>query len=145
VLLPNAPLLERALEDDVERRKIERLGEEVLRPFAHGLHGEIDRPVRGEDDDRHAGVDLAELGQELEGVPVGERVIDDRHVRTNGAKRLLGRLTAIRFRDGEAAPFQEIANAEARPRMVVDDQHSFRHESPLSTPIIRITRAEAEP
>ena len=120
-LLPLA--LEEALDDDQERRQLDGLGQELVRALLHRPHGEVDRRVAGQDDDRHRGVDLADAGQQVEGGPVGQHVVEDHGVGVPLAHRLLGGGDGVGLVDLQALALEEVAHAEADARLVVDDQY----------------------
>ena len=65
-------LLERAVDQQQQMIGIDRLGEEVERPFLHRRDGVLDAAVGGHDDDRHVGVDFLRRAQHAEAVAVGQ-------------------------------------------------------------------------
>ena len=122
LLLPVALVLEQPLEDHGQGLQLDRLRQELLRALLDRLDREVDRAVRGEDDDGHRGVQLPEAREQLERVAVRQRVVDDRDVRRRLAERRLGLGAALRLDDVESPAPQEVADAEAHRRLVVDEQ-----------------------
>ena len=79
--LPAALRVERAVEDDQQRRQLDRLRQELLRPFLDGADRELDAGVRGEHDDGDRGIDRFELRQQIERGAVAQFVVEDDRVR----------------------------------------------------------------
>ena len=65
----------------VQFLQVERLEQVVVRPLPHRLDGRIGRPDHGDKDDRDAGVDLAELPQDVQAGLVGQAQVEENDVR----------------------------------------------------------------
>jgi hypothetical protein len=94
--------------------------------------GEVDRGVAGQDHDGQARVDLADPRQQLERGAVGQHVVEHERVRMLLAHEALRGGCGVGLFDLEALALEEIADAEADPGLVVDDQdlgHSRRAPS----------------
>jgi hypothetical protein len=118
-----AMLLECLGYDREQRGKIAGLGEEVLGPLANRAHGEVDRRLPGQDDERcRRGCGLEVLDQ-IERRSVGEKVIGEHDIEARGRQHLLrGRHRPAR-RHVQTGMGQVIADGDANDGLVVDQQN----------------------
>src|ERR1043165_8404016 len=91
--------LQQTLEDNEQRRQFERLGQKLFGAFFNRTHGQIDRAVRRQHQQRSSRVDLFETRQQIERGAVRQHVVGDYYIRSRGAKNVLGVLTAFAPRD----------------------------------------------
>ena len=83
--------LQRLAEYAVQFLQVERFAQVIVRPLPHRFDGRIGRPDDGDQDDRDAGVDLAELLQDVQAGLVGQAQVEENNVWPNvGALEALG-------------------------------------------------------
>ena len=70
-------LRERALDQQQQMIGIDRLGEEVERPFLHRRDRVLDAAVRGHHDDRQLGIEFLRRAQHAEAVALGQPQIGE--------------------------------------------------------------------
>src|SRR5262252_8959305 len=127
-------VLDDALDDERERRQLDRLREELLRALLHGHHGELDRAMTGQHDDRHVDALLFDVRQQIEGGAVWKRVVDEREIGHLRPQMGGGRGKRVGFVDVVPEGFKIRPHAQPRARLVVDDEHStLNHECPPSS------------
>ncbi len=80
VLGREPPLLQPLADGEQHLLVLERLGDVVERPLAHGLDGALDRRVGGDDHHHQVGVVLADLPQHLQAVHAGEHEVEQDQV-----------------------------------------------------------------
>ena len=73
--------LERLADHAVQLLQVDRLEQVVEGPVPHRLDGRVGRPDHGDKHDRDAGVDLAELRQDLQAGLVGQAQVEENNVR----------------------------------------------------------------
>ena len=118
-----------SLEDDLQARQVDRLGDVVLGAHLQRPHRGVDRGVAGENDDGDVRIRLLHAVQEVEAGAVGELEIDDGHIGhelVDGGPTGFHRVGHL----GLVAPlFNDIRHAGAGSPVIVDDEDSF-HYSP---------------
>ena len=126
VLGHEAALLERAADEQQQVIRIDRLGEEVERPFLHRRHGVLDAAVRRHDDDRHVGVDFLRGAQHAEPVPFGQAEIgeDQRGLRLLQEPHRLGLIA--RLDDGMPLPLERMPQHRSQRVFVFDEENLGR-------------------
>ena len=105
-----------------------RLGEQVVGPGLHGVHGQLDAAVTGDHQDGHLRVEPADAPDHHQPVHIGQAVIQHHQIRAEGRTGL----QPIGGRQGHphAVPplLQELGGVAGKGFFVVDDQ-DVRHGS----------------
>ena len=126
VLGHHAALLERAAHEQQQVIGIDRLGEEVERPFLHRRHRVLDAAVGGHHDDRHVGVDFLRRAQDAEAVSF-RAAADRRAPAQAGLLQQPDRFGLIaRLEHGVPLPLQRVPQHRAQRVLVFDDAESGR-------------------
>ena len=68
------------LQNDLQARQIDRLGDVILGADLESLHRGIDSGVSGENDHRDVGIGFLDLVQQIDARAVGQLEVDDCHV-----------------------------------------------------------------
>ena len=117
-----APLLERAADQQHQVIGIDRLGEKVERAFLHRRHGILDAAVGGHHDHRHVGIDLLRRAQHAEAVAFRQSQIGQ-HQRRLALLHQPHRLRLVaRLDDGMPRTFQGMPQHRAQRVLVFDDE-----------------------
>ena len=114
--------LEGALDERHQRRELDGFGEEVLSALLDRAHGEIDRAVAGEHDQRHVRIGALEPGEQIEGVPVGKHEVEHREVRPVVAEGGLAARQRRRLLHLVAVGFEEASDGRPHGGLVVDEE-----------------------
>ena len=122
-LVLDVPLLERALQDDLEAGRIERLLDEIEDAFAHRFDGRIDADERG------LWRFLAKRARERQAVELRHDEIADDHVRVQLGNQLQGVMAVARLLDLVAPALEQLTEDFARGGIVVDHQDARFHVS----------------
>ena len=122
LLAAQAAVLQRALEDLLQRRQLDRLGEELLGALLDRLHRQVDRAVRGEHQDHHVRIELAQAVDGVHRLAVRQHVVEDHRVRPRLHQQRARLLEALRLLDVETPPLEKVSDGEANGRIVVDDE-----------------------
>src|ERR1051326_6120480 len=124
------------LQDDLQARKVDRLGDVVLGADFEGLDGRVDRGVAGKDDDRDVGVVVFDLVEKIETAAVGQLEVDDRDVGNELRDRVPAGLESVRQLGLVSPLFHHVRHAGAGGTIIINDQNAF-HRSPGRTIRIR--------
>ena len=126
--------LQHALQQDQQRRQLDRFDQEVVRALFDGAHRELDRPLSGQDDHRQVRLDGFQSRQQVQRVAVGQAVVEHDGVGPRVPDRALRGGAGIGFHDLVILQLEEIVYGEADALLVVDDEDlALRHE-PAPTP-----------
>src|SRR2546425_7400414 len=96
-------------------------------PLLHGLNGEVDGPVRGDDDHRHLPVLLPDLPEHVQTAGAGHDLIDQHEVGRGGLKPLQGLGATRGSLDGVPTLCQLLLEEIQVERLVVDDEDLVGH------------------
>lgn len=86
---------QQALEDQMQRRHFDGLGQELLCALLDGLHCQVDRPIRRQDNHRHICIDLPKVTEQVDGAAVMQTVINDRNIRWRSLKEFARALATV--------------------------------------------------
>ena len=122
-------LIHRARRDLDQAIRRERLLEEIVGARAHRLHREADVAVRGDEDHRHAAIELHHALQQRHAVHAGQAHVGDEHAgkaRREAGQAVLRRAEGL---DLEARELQRLHQAAPHHGVVVDqrDLESIEH------------------
>ena len=124
--------LQRLADHAVQLLQVQRLEQVVVSPLPHRLDGRIGRPGHGDQDDRDAGVDLAELPQDVQAGLVGQAQVEQNNVRPT----VTGAFEALAARGGDLDPVcgrgEHLAHLVREQVRVVIDQEQVGHGSRAS-------------
>ena len=147
VLGEHAALRQRALDHQQQVIGIDRLGQEVHRPFLHRRHRVLDAAVGGHHDDRQFRVELLGGAQHAEAVAVGQLEIGQHDGGPRLAHLLDGLGLVARFDHGVALRFERMAQHGAQRVLVLDEENRGRRHrdaergaqrsQPGGTPLLR--------
>ena len=119
--------LERLADHAVQFLQIDRLEQVIVGPVPHRLDGRVGRPDHGDEDDRDAGVDLAELRQDVQAGLVGQAQVEENDVRASGGDPF----QALCARLGDLNPVcgggEHVAHLFGEQVRVVIDQEQVGH------------------
>ena len=122
-------LLQRALENHFEARRIERLLDEIEDALAHGLDRRVDGPLPGDDHHRRVRLLLAQRADERQAVQLGHHQVADDHVGMRLGGQFQSAVAVRRLIDVVAPALEELREQLAGGLLVVDDQDAgLRHE-----------------
>ena len=119
---PHATVLERTLDDHLQGRQLDGLGQELLGPLLDRLHREVDRAVRGEEDHGQRRVLALEGPQNVEPVAVAQGEVHDGRIEGLLARALECLSRTVRLDDLEALAAQVAAQGNAYVLLVVHDE-----------------------
>ena len=114
-------VLDDAIEDDGQRRQLDRLREKVLGAFLDGRDGQLDRAMAGDDNHGHVDTGALELRHQIERRAVGQGIVHRHHVRHDGIDLGQRGGAALGFRDLVAVGIEIAAHAKTNPGFVVDN------------------------
>ncbi len=122
------------LEDHLQARQVDGLGDVVLGSDLERLDRGVDRGVPGQDDHGDVGKLLLDAMKEIESAAVGELEVDDGHIGNqpgDGVPARFDRIGKLRL----VAPFlEDIGHSGAGRAIIIDDEDSF-HSSPSGSEI----------
>ena len=122
-------LLQRALEDDPQARRVERLLHEVEDAFADGLDRGVDRPLPGDDHDRGVRLLLSQRADERQPVQLRHHQVADDHVRVGLGGELQRTVAIGRLIHLVTPPLQKLRKKLSSGLFVIDDQDAgLRHD-----------------
>ena len=120
--------------------QVERLEQVVVGPLPHRLDGRIGRPGQGDEDDRDAGVDGADLFQDLQAGLVGQAQVEENDVGRRGRDALEALRTRIGDLDSVCGGREDVAHLlREQPRVVVDEQQVGRGAFPTREVMQHVT------
>ena len=119
--------LEGLADHAVQFLQVDRLEQVVVGPVPHRLDGRVSRPDHGDEDDRDAGVDSAELRQDVQAGLVGQAQVEENNVRASGGDPF----QALCARVGDLNPVfgggEHVAHLLGEQVRVVIDQEQVGH------------------
>jgi hypothetical protein len=110
--------------DDVHA--LERLLDEVVRAFAHRLHGRLDGAVGGHHHDLGVGRGLLERAEQLLAAGAGHHQIGEHHLHAVSAREIEGGLRVVGGEDAHAFALKDLLERGDVGRLVVDDEDGGR-------------------
>jgi hypothetical protein len=114
--------LQRLAEHAVQFMQVERFEQVIVRPLPHRLDGRIGRPGHGDQDDRDAGVDLAELPQDVQAGLVGQAQVEQNNVGPNVGDTLKALGTRVGDLDPVCGGGEHVAHLVRKQARVVINQ-----------------------
>ena len=107
-----------------------RLHHEVGRARAHGRHDIVDAAMGGLHDHRNIEAGLAHEGQNAEPIEIGHDQVEDHGIdrRVGSGEELDRRIAAVRDDRLVAVALNRGFEQATLDRIVIDDEHNFRHE-----------------
>ena len=113
-------ILNCTLDNREESGQLDWFCEKLLGSLFDRTHREIDRPVRGEHDERNGTIEFPQPGQEIEGRTVWKTVVQNGYRGARSAKHVKGVLTCLGLVDAVSLGFQKVANPETACHLVID-------------------------
>ena len=113
------PAFQRALQDDQQRGQLDGLGEELIRAFLDGADRQIDGSVRREHDDRQ----VLQLGQQIQGIAVGQPVVHHGCVGRGDRAQLQRALAVLRLGDLEPLVLEKGMEREPDRLRILDQEN----------------------
>ena len=127
VLLAELLVLHRALDDQRELRKLERLGQVVVGAQTHGVDGALEAPERGHEDDPRPGLDALGLPQHGQAVHRLHDEVGENDRVLLAAERDLGVLAPRHGRHGPAVALEVTTEERHHVGIVVHDEDPGFH------------------
>gem|GEM_PF-2339635 len=130
-LLQRRHLLDHAVDEDIQPRRIDGLLQEIVGALANGLDRGVDRSAPGEDDHGHVAELLANRAEQPQPVHAGHHQVGDHQIGLP-LQRAPERLRAVRGLLHRVPPAaEELGQRLPRVRLVVSDENSRgRHGTP---------------
>ena len=119
--------LERLADHAAQLLQIDRLEQVVVGPVPHRLDGRVSRPDHGDKDDRDAGVDSAELRQDVEAGLVGQAEVQENNVRARSRDSFQALGAGVGDGNPVSGRGEHVAHLVAKQVRFVIDQEQVSH------------------
>ena len=129
--------LQRLADHAVQFLQVKRFEQVIVSTLPHRFDGRIGRPDHGDKDDRDAGVDLAELLQDVQAGLVGQAQVEENDIGPNfgGALEALG--ARVGNLDLVCGGGEDVAHLVREQVRVVIDQEQVGHATRASGAVVR--------